>query len=99
MPDSKTILVILGAVAIYFLFIRKPSAAPAQKYRPPPPPPATGPQYVTAAANALPAIGSFLGNLFRGSSGSSSSSDDLVGPSYSAGNSAFADDSSFDYSS
>lgn len=79
MPDSKTLLVVLGALAVYFLFIRKPGAAAGSQYRPqvPPRPPSqtTTQQIVSGVTGALPAIGSFLGNVFGGGGSSSNSAD------------------------
>lgn len=65
MPDSKTLLVILGALAVYFLFIRKPGAAAGSQYRPTPQQ-STTQQIVSGVTGALPAIGSFLGNILGG---------------------------------
>ncbi len=94
---DKTMWILLAAVAIYFLFVRKGAAigyrppAPAA-YRPPQPQPqSAGQQAIQAGASAL---GSFLGTIYRGSSSSSANSDDSI--STSSGGStgfAFADDS------
>lgn len=102
--DNKTLLILLGAVAVYFLFIKPKTVATTAGVtaRPPsyaPPPqqgyqPSVGQQIGQGFAAAAPALGSFLGNLFGGSQGSSSGSDDLLQPSFNTySNSSFSDDS------
>ncbi len=77
--DTKTV-VIIGLV-VYFVFIRQPAGGPAgSQYRPVPPPqaphPSTTQQIVSGVTGALPAIGSFLNNVFGSSSSSSANFDD-----------------------
>jgi uncharacterized membrane protein YfcA len=87
--DNKTLLIVLGALAVYFLFIRQPGAAPGSQYRPttPPRPPqqSTTQQIVSGVTGALPALGQFFGGLFGGGGSSSSSEPDFSGYSLTGG--------------
>ena len=92
--------ILLAAVAVYFLFIRKPKAVvPNYQRSPPPQQQSTTQQVISAGASALPALGSFFGNLF-GSGSSSSNAYSESGPAYFTGGPPYiSDDDSFDYSS
>ncbi len=97
--DTKTIVLI--GLAVYFLFLR-PSPARTPAYRPVvrAPQPSTSQQVVGIVNSTLPAVGTFLGNVFRGSS-TSFQNDGFTGADYVNQNSSVTTDESsdFDYSS
>ncbi len=97
---KNTLIIVLVALAIYFLFV-KPSTA---LNRPPARPPAPGGGgFTQGLENAAPALGKFLGGLFGGGASSApSSSSSAFNPDFHGGvwnpgdvSSAFSDDASF----
>jgi hypothetical protein len=102
MESKTTLYLVIAAVAIWFLFLRKKAVVVGAgvSYRPPPPP-TTAQTIVATGVAVAPALGSFLSSIAKGfgsSTGggnSSSSSDDLMAPSFadSSDTSAFSDES------